>query len=202
MAALGASSSSVTARAFGTSAMRSATEGQKESIASFMSKFEAVKPSTMDLPNTPSDFIQPRGEVPATTPSKLTLNFFMPHEIQFDGEEVEQVQVPATTGDMGVLPGHVPTVVQMRPGVVAVTVSEKEVQKVRSKPPNPSFATSPRVHGADSGVDASRGNPMFFPASLGRFAAARTTGLTRGLRLRGKNARAAPRIPASPPLPL
>ena len=92
MAALGASSSSVTARAFGTSAMRSATEGQKESIASFMSKFEAVKPSTMDLPNTPSDFIKPRGEVPATTPSKLTLNFFMPHEIQFDGEEVEQVQ--------------------------------------------------------------------------------------------------------------
>ena len=113
MAALGASSSSVTARAFGTSAMRSATEGQKESIASFMSKFEAVKPSTMDLPNTPSDFTKPRGEVPATTPSKLTLNFFMPHEIQFDGEEVEQVQVPATTGDMGVLPGHVPTVVQM-----------------------------------------------------------------------------------------
>ena len=167
MAALGASSSSVTARAFGTSAMRSATEGQKESIASFMSKFEAVKPSTMDLPNTPSDFIKPRGEVPATTPSKLTLNFFMPHEIQFDGEEVEQVQVPATTGDMGVLPGHVPTVVQMRPGVVAVTVSEKEVQKVRTNPPNPSFATSPRVHGADSGVDASRGNPMlFFPASL------------------------------------
>lgn len=129
MATLGAASSQTAARAFGTSAMRATTDGQKESIASFMAKFEAIKPSTMDNPNTPSDFMKPAREIPATPPAKLTLNFYMPHEIEFDGVEVDQVQVPATTGDMGVLPGHVPTVVQMRPGVVAVNLNEKDVQK-------------------------------------------------------------------------
>ena len=110
-----------------------ATEAQKESIASFMSAFEAVKPSTMDNPSTPSAFMKPLPEVPATPPAKLTLNFYVPHNIEFDGAEVDQVQVPATSGDMGVLPGHVPTVVQMRPGVVAVTLNDKEVQKVRAR---------------------------------------------------------------------
>jgi F0F1-type ATP synthase epsilon subunit len=131
-AALGAVSSTTATRAFGTSAMR-ATEAQKESIASFMSAFEAVKPSTMDNPSTPSDFMKPLPEVPATPPAKLTLNFYVPHNVEFDGAEVEQVQVPATSGDMGVLPGHVPTVVQMRPGVVAVTLNDKDVQKVRAR---------------------------------------------------------------------
>jgi F0F1-type ATP synthase epsilon subunit len=131
-AALGAVSSTTATRAFGTSAMR-ATEAQKESIASFMSAFEAVKPSTMDNPSTPSAFMKPLPEVPATPPAKLTLNFYVPHNIEFDGAEVDQVQVPATSGDMGVLPGHVPTVVQMRPGVVAVTLNDKEVQKVRAR---------------------------------------------------------------------
>ena len=131
-AAFGAVSSTTATRAFGTSAMR-ATEAQKESISSFMSAFEAVKPSTMDNPSTPSDFMKPLPEVPATPPAKLTLNFYVPHNVEFDGAEVEQVQVPATSGDMGVLPGHVPTVVQMRPGVVAVTLNDKEVQKVRAR---------------------------------------------------------------------
>ena len=131
-AALGAVSSTTATRAFGTSAMR-ATEAQKESIASFMSAFEAVKPSTMDNPSTPSAFMKPLPDVPATPPAKLTLNFYVPHNIEFDGAEVYQVQVPATSGDMGVLPGHVPTVVQMRPGVVAVTLNDKEVQKVRAR---------------------------------------------------------------------
>ena len=131
-AAFGAVSSTTATRAFGTSAMR-ATEAQKESISSFMSAFEAVKPSTMDNPSTPSDFMKPLPEVPATPPAKLTLNFYVPHNVEFDGAEVEQVQVPATSGDMGVLPGHVPTVVQMRPGVVAVTLNDKDVQKVRAR---------------------------------------------------------------------
>lgn len=131
-AAFGAVSSTTATRAFGTSAMR-ATEAQKESIASFMSAFEAVKPSTMENPSTPSAFMKPLPEVPATPPAKLTLNFYVPHNIEFDGAEVDQVQVPATSGDMGVLPGHVPTVVQMRPGVVAVTLNDKEVQKVRAR---------------------------------------------------------------------
>lgn len=34
-----------------------------------------------------------------------------------------------TTGDFGILPGHVPTVSQLRPGVVSVHVNDKDVKK-------------------------------------------------------------------------
>ena len=39
------------------------------------------------------------------------------------------VLVPATTGGFGILPGHVPTVSQLRPGVVSVHVNDKDVKK-------------------------------------------------------------------------
>ena len=108
-----------------------ATESAKESVKEFLDKFRENAPSTMDLPNVPSDFLKPEKEVPATPPAKLTLNFYMPHEIEMDGAEVDSVQIPAVTGDMGVLPGHVPTVAQLRPGVVAVNMDDKETKKVR-----------------------------------------------------------------------
>jgi hypothetical protein len=108
-----------------------ATESAKESVKEFLDKFRENAPSTMDLPSVPSDFLKPEKEVPATPPAKLTLNFYMPHEIEMDGAEVDSVQIPAVTGDMGVLPGHVPTVAQLRPGVVAVNMDDKETKKVR-----------------------------------------------------------------------
>lgn len=38
--------------------------------------------------------------------------------------------VPAVTGDFGVMPGHVPTVAQLRPGVVTIhTEMDKEIEK-------------------------------------------------------------------------
>ena len=110
-----------------------ATEAQKESIKSFMDAFDQNKPiPTMDLPSTPSNFMSPEREVPATPPEKMTLNFYMPHEIQFKDAEVDQVMIPATSGDFGVIPGHVPTVAQLRPGVVSVQLNSSETQKVRA----------------------------------------------------------------------
>jgi len=44
--------------------------------------------------------------------------------------QVDLVLVPAVTGDFGVMPGHVPTVAQLRPGVVTVhTEMDKDIQK-------------------------------------------------------------------------
>ena len=52
----------------------------------------------------------------------LPLSLFLP--------QVDLVLLPAVTGDFGVMPGHVPTVAQLRPGVVAVhTELDKEVEK-------------------------------------------------------------------------
>eukprot|EP00181_Compsopogon_caeruleus_P003001 CAMPEP_0184679042 /NCGR_PEP_ID=MMETSP0312-20130426/1871_1 /TAXON_ID=31354 /ORGANISM="Compsopogon coeruleus, Strain SAG 36.94" /LENGTH=123 /DNA_ID=CAMNT_0027128237 /DNA_START=276 /DNA_END=647 /DNA_ORIENTATION=+ len=36
------------------------------------------------------------------------------------GANVDMVVIPSSTGSMGVLPGHVPTVAQLKPGVLAI----------------------------------------------------------------------------------
>ena len=132
LGALAGSSPQVT-RAFAVGSQRAtmSTEAQRESVKDFLEKFKQHAPSTMDPPNFPSDFLPPAREVPATPPAKLTLNFYMPHEIEYEGAEVDSIQLPAVTGDMGVLPGHGPTVAQLRPGVVAVNMDDKETKKVR-----------------------------------------------------------------------
>lgn len=38
--------------------------------------------------------------------------------------QVSMVGVPASTGDFGVMPGHIPTVAQLRPGVLTVQREE------------------------------------------------------------------------------
>ncbi|KAK9833391.1 hypothetical protein WJX81_001144 [Elliptochloris bilobata] len=82
--------------------------------------------STLAPPNFPSEFVPVRkdakeeGAAAAAVPSKLTLNFFLPHEQQMKAKEVDMVLLPAVTGDFGVMPGHVPTVAQLRPGVITV----------------------------------------------------------------------------------
>ena len=39
--------------------------------------------------------------------------------------------IPATSGEFGVLPGHVPTIAQLKPGLLAVHVeADKNVKKV------------------------------------------------------------------------
>ena len=47
-----------------------------------------------------------------------------------DWLQVDLVLLPAVTGDFGVMPGHVPTVAQLRPGVVTIhTELDKDVEK-------------------------------------------------------------------------
>lgn len=46
------------------------------------------------------------------------------------GPQVDMVLLPSTSGDFGVMPGHVPTVAQLRPGVVTVhSEMDKQVEK-------------------------------------------------------------------------
>mmetsp|Transcript_15875 Transcript_15875/g.31884 ORF Transcript_15875/g.31884 Transcript_15875/m.31884 type:complete len:184 (+) Transcript_15875:28-579(+) len=62
-------------------------------------------------------------------PSKLTLNLMAPHEAVFVAKEVDQVIVPGADGIFGVLPGHVPTISELKPGLVEVTVAPGEIVK-------------------------------------------------------------------------
>ncbi|KAK9237232.1 epsilon subunit of F1F0-ATP synthase [Lipomyces kononenkoae] len=56
-------------------------------------------------------------EVPS---DRIRLNLTLPHQTIYQDADVVQVNLPATTGDLGVLANHVPTVEQLRPGVIDV----------------------------------------------------------------------------------
>ena len=49
---------------------------------------------------------------------KLTLSLVTPQKVLLLNEEVDFVCLPAFLGEMGVLPGHVSTVVQLKEGVL------------------------------------------------------------------------------------
>ena len=50
--------------------------------------------------------------------------------------QVDMVLLPSTTGDFGVMPGHVPTVAQLRPGVVTIhSELDKSVRSALFPPP-------------------------------------------------------------------
>eukprot|EP01135_Chromosphaera_perkinsii_P009378 Nk52_evm54s1737 gene=Nk52_evmTU54s1737 len=56
----------------------------------------------------------------APASSSLKLTFASANESFFKDQEVEQVNVPSTAGDFGILANHVPSLAIMRPGVVSV----------------------------------------------------------------------------------
>jgi F-type H+-transporting ATPase subunit epsilon len=49
----------------------------------------------------------------------LHLEFVSPERVLFSGD-VDQVDLPGTEGDMGILPGHAPLVTTLRPGIVTI----------------------------------------------------------------------------------
>ncbi|KAJ7522049.1 hypothetical protein O6H91_19G081100 [Diphasiastrum complanatum] len=82
-------------------------------------RWKEVAPN-LDLPKFPSQFMRPRPPVPGAIPEKITVNFVLPHEVEMEAQQVDMVILPATTGQMGVLPGHVPTIAELKPGVLSV----------------------------------------------------------------------------------
>ncbi|KAF2538047.1 hypothetical protein F2Q68_00020261 [Brassica cretica] len=107
-----ASSKSVTARAF-------STELPSTIDSTFVESWKKVAPN-MDPPQTPSSFMKPRPSTASSIPTKLTVNFVLPYASELSGKEVDMVIIPATTGQMGVLPGHVPTIAELKPGIMSV----------------------------------------------------------------------------------
>ncbi|ORZ01274.1 F1 complex, delta/epsilon subunit of ATPase [Syncephalastrum racemosum] len=67
-------------------------------------------------------------EAPATT-DKLRLTFVLPYKALYKGVDVQQVNLAATSGDMGILANHVPTIEQLNPGVIEVIESGDVTKK-------------------------------------------------------------------------
>ncbi|XP_062147362.1 ATP synthase subunit delta', mitochondrial [Alnus glutinosa] len=85
----------------------------------FVESWKKVIPN-IEPPKTPSHFMQPRPPTLSSIPSKITVNFVLPYASELSTKEVDMVIVPATTGQMGILPGHVPTIAELKPGILSV----------------------------------------------------------------------------------
>lgn len=59
----------------------------------------------------------------------LKLHFALPHETLYKNSVVTQVNLPAQTGNIGILANHIPTVEQLKPGVVEVLEDGKTSKK-------------------------------------------------------------------------
>ncbi|KAG5947211.1 hypothetical protein E4U60_000048 [Claviceps pazoutovae] len=53
-------------------------------------------------------------------PDKIKLSMSLPHQSIYKSQDVVQVNIPAESGEMGVLANHVPSIEQLKPGVVEV----------------------------------------------------------------------------------
>ncbi|KAF8731558.1 hypothetical protein AX14_004711 [Amanita brunnescens Koide BX004] len=60
---------------------------------------------------------------------KLKLSLVLPHEALYSSVDVTQVNIPAETGDMGILANHVPSIEAVRPGLVEVIESNGTTKK-------------------------------------------------------------------------
>ncbi|KAK4480647.1 hypothetical protein RD792_013725 [Penstemon davidsonii] len=85
----------------------------------FIDAWKKLNPN-MDPPKTPISYMKPRPPTPSTIPSKLTVNLVLPYDSVLSAKEVDMVIVPASTGQMGVLPGHVATIAELKPGILSV----------------------------------------------------------------------------------
>ncbi|KAJ3053048.1 delta subunit of the central stalk of mitochondrial F1F0 ATP synthase, atp16 [Rhizophlyctis rosea] len=60
---------------------------------------------------------------------KLLLNFSAPHQTYLRNIEVQQVNLSSTDGDMGILADHVPTIAELKPGVIEIFSSSDKPKK-------------------------------------------------------------------------
>ncbi|CZT15547.1 probable ATP synthase delta chain precursor, mitochondrial [Ramularia collo-cygni] len=51
---------------------------------------------------------------------KIQLTLALPHQAIYKSQDVVQVNIPAESGEMGVLANHVPSIEQLKPGLVEV----------------------------------------------------------------------------------
>ncbi|KAJ7557953.1 hypothetical protein O6H91_04G018100 [Diphasiastrum complanatum] len=72
--------------------------------------------------------MSPRLPVLGAIPERITVNFMLPHDVEMEAQQVDMVILPPTTGHMGVIPGHVPTIAELKPGVLSVHEGDQDVK--------------------------------------------------------------------------
>jgi F-type H+-transporting ATPase subunit epsilon len=67
----------------------------------------------------PNLFADIRGDKERLVMALLHFEFVSPESVLFSGD-VDQVDLPGSEGDLGILPGHAPLVTTLRPGIVTI----------------------------------------------------------------------------------
>jgi F-type H+-transporting ATPase subunit delta len=57
---------------------------------------------------------------------KLMFTFACPHVTICKNKEIQSVNVPGVSGEMGILAQHVPTIAELKPGVVSIKAEKEE----------------------------------------------------------------------------
>ncbi|KAI1614042.1 ATP synthase subunit delta, mitochondrial [Exophiala viscosa] len=63
--------------------------------------------------------VQRRGYADAVS-DKIKLSLALPHQSIYKSQDVVQVNIPAESGEMGILAQHVPSIEQLRPGLIEI----------------------------------------------------------------------------------
>ncbi|OJJ47885.1 hypothetical protein ASPZODRAFT_24770 [Penicilliopsis zonata CBS 506.65] len=84
-----------------------------------MSAFRFARSALRARPTAFAAPLQRRGYAEAVS-DKIKLSLVLPHQTIFKSTGVVQVNIPAASGDMGVLANHVPSIEQLRPGLVEI----------------------------------------------------------------------------------
>ncbi|URD94720.1 ATP synthase [Musa troglodytarum] len=84
--------------------------------AMFLDAWRKVVAPIIYPPKTPLGFVKPRPPTPSSIPSKLTVNFVLPYRSEISSKEVDMVIVPATAGQLDMLP----PLQRLKPGVLSV----------------------------------------------------------------------------------
>ncbi|ORY69839.1 ATP synthase [Pseudomassariella vexata] len=72
-----------------------------------------ARPAALRMP------LQRRTYAEAAT-DKIKLSLALPHQSIYKSQDVVQVNIPAESGEMGVLANHVPSIEQLKPGLVEI----------------------------------------------------------------------------------
>lgn len=97
------------------SASRAAMSAMRSSIRPSLAAAGRQRPTALMAP------LAIRGYAEAVS-DKLQLSLILPHQALYEGE-VTQVNISATSGDMGILASHVPSIEQLAPGLLEVVES-------------------------------------------------------------------------------
>eukprot|EP01026_Neomeris_dumetosa_P010363 TRINITY_DN13878_c0_g3_i1.p2 TRINITY_DN13878_c0_g3~~TRINITY_DN13878_c0_g3_i1.p2 ORF type:complete len:210 (-),score=14.82 TRINITY_DN13878_c0_g3_i1:296-925(-) len=112
-------------RSFGSSLLTNQDKSDFEGKTEFLKTW---KHSNVSPPTFQTEYI----EVPEESQrqaNKVNLNLYLPHQTLFKNAPVEMAVVPATTGDFGVMSDHVPTIAELRPGVLQVFKTSTDIEK-------------------------------------------------------------------------